>query len=173
MVIKNDDGTYSFRNGVKAIKVNGKYKIINNQEGGRVSMPSQYYGDINSIYSESAGVTKEVVNVNNTLPSGDLAREAIPSTFKGGNLGADAKVNVEADVEEGDVEFYSDSSSFNSNFDEQKEEKVEQKKENELHTGGESDESKLNYIYDVKNNQKYSIFSQKGKMLLKSYIRKF
>ena len=53
MVKKNSDGTFTFKNGVTARLVNGKYKLINKQIGGRVSMPSEYFGNIHNTCATS------------------------------------------------------------------------------------------------------------------------
>lgn len=87
MVKQNSDGTFSFKNGVTAKLVNGKYKLVHrniNQDGGRVSMPSEYFGNMTKFYQD-VPTNNEVVNPNAELPTGELAREAIPATQFGGN----------------------------------------------------------------------------------------
>lgn len=157
MVLKNEDGTYLFQNGVTAKMINGKLKIINKQTGGRVSMPSQYFGDINSIYND-ASVSNDVVDMNNQLPTSDLARNALPSTFKGGEYELASEDSA-------------GSSSFHSNFDEQSQNQKKDIKKNDNKKGG--DYSKLNFIYDPNTNIKYSIFSKMGKTILKNYVNLF
>ena len=86
MVRENKDGTFTFKNGVTAKLVNGQYKLVHrniNQNGGRVSMPSEYFGNMTKFYQDIP-TNNQVVNPNAELPSGDLAREAIPSTQFGG-----------------------------------------------------------------------------------------
>ena len=153
MVKQNFDGTFTFKNGVTAKLVNGKYKLINKQMGGRVSMPSEYFGNITNLYS-SQNTNNNNIDINNEIPSGDLAREAIPSTFNGGD-------KFDSDIYSG--------SSFDSNFDEP--DKINNAVASQQ-TGGDN-LSKLNYIFDKKTNKKYNLFSEKGKQLLKSYVNQF
>lgn len=87
MVKQNSDGTFTFKNGVTAKLVNGKYKLVHRnvtQEGGKVSMPSEYYGNMTKFYQDTP-TNNEVVNADAALPSGELAREAIPQTQFGGD----------------------------------------------------------------------------------------
>ena len=116
MVKQNSDGTFTFKNGVTAKLVDGQYKLVNrnvSQDGGRVAMPSEYFGNMTKFYQD-VPTNNEVVNMDAKLPSGDLAREAIPQT------------------------------------------------------GGDS--HKLDYIYDIHTKKQVSLFSDKGKQLLKEYI---
>ena len=117
--------------------------MINKQTGGRVSMPSQYLGDTGHIYN-NASVSNDVVDTNNQLPTSDLARNALPSTFKGGEYELASEDTV--------------SSSFHSNFDEQSQNQKNTKK-NDNKKGG--DYSKLNFIYDPNTNISIQFF-QKG-----------
>ena len=85
MVRENADGTLTFKNGVTAKLVNGEYQLVQSsfkQDGGRVAMPSNYFGNINSFYQDIP-TNNEVVNPNSELPNGELAREAIPKTMEG------------------------------------------------------------------------------------------
>ena len=122
MVKENPDGTFTFKNGVTAKLVNGEYKLINKkvspQTGGKVSLPSEYFGNMTKFYQDIP-TNNDVVNPNAELPSGDVAREAIPTTQFGGN----------------------------------------------------SYGNKLDYIYDIDTHESVSLFSNRGKELLKKYIR--
>ena len=119
MVKQNPDGTFTFKNGVTAKLVNGEYKLVHrnvSQNGGKISLPSEYYGNMTKFYQDIP-TNNEVVNPDASLPSGELARQAIPQTQFGGNSA-----------------------------------------------------HKLDYIYDIYTKKQVSLFSEKGKQLLKKYI---
>ncbi len=91
MVLKNSDGTYTFKNGVTAKLVNGKYELVHRnthpQTGGRVSMPSEYFGNMTGFYKDIP-TNNDVVNPNAELPGGgDLARSALPTSQQFGGSG--------------------------------------------------------------------------------------